>query len=319
MKVNMISVIIPIYNAEAYISECLQSVGDQSYKDFEVICVNDGSQDNSADICQRFVDKDKRFRLINQENGGVSSARNRALKEAKGEYVCFVDSDDVIDKFYLENLNNLAKDGSFAVCSYSRKIMNLGANARNVRHYSAKEYITNIINERFEHPNICMMLFKNSIIQTQHLDFTVGCIRNEDTEFYIKYLMYEEKVASTDYKGYYYRINESSAMHVTTIKSLTSLEASKRMGVFLLENGVTDNVNIILYPSIQSLLYHLCRQHNSYIYDYIHQQYNVKEIMKELLRFESTVRKIIAFGYLLIGKDLFYRVLSSKFANFLPL
>lgn len=319
MKVNMISVIIPIYNAEAYLHDCLESVQKQTYKDFEVICVNDGSQDNSADICQRFVDKDKRFRLINQENGGVSSARNRALKEAKGEYVCFVDSDDVIDKFYLENLNNLAKDGSFAVCSYSRKIMNLGANARNVRHYSAKEYITNIINERFEHPNIWMMLFKNSIIQTQHLDFTVGCIRNEDTEFYIKYLMYEEKVASTDYKGYYYRINESSAMHVTTIKSLTSLEASKRMGVFLLENGVTDNVNIILYPSIQSLLYHLCRQHNSYIYDYIHQQYNVKEIMKELLRFESTVRKIIAFGYLLIGKDLFYRVLSSKFANFLPL
>lgn len=315
----MISVIIPIYNAEAYLHDCLESVQKQTYKDFEVICVNDGSQDNSADTCQRFVDKDKRFRLINQENGGVSSARNRALKEAKGEYVCFVDFDDVIDKFYLENLNNLAKDGSFAVCSYSRKIMNLGANARNVRHYSAKEYITNIINERFEHPNICMMLFKNSIIQTQHLDFTVGCIRNEDTEFYIKYLMYEEKVASTDYKGYYYRINESSAMHVTTIKSLTSLEASKRMGVFLLENGVTDNVNIILYPSIQSLLYHLCRQHNSYIYDYIHQQYNVKEIMKELLRFESTVRKIIAFGYLLIGKDLFYRVLSSKFANFLPL
>lgn len=319
MKVNMISVIIPIYNAEAYLHDCLESVQKQTYKDFEVICVNDGSPDNSADICQRFVDKDKRFRLINQENGGVSSARNRALKEAKGEYVCFVDSDDVIDKFYLENLNNLAKDGSFAVCSYSRKIMNLGANARNVRHYSAKEYITNIINERFEHPNICMMLFKNSIIQTQHLDFTVGCIRNEDTEFYLKYLMYEEKVTSTDYKGYYYRINESSAMHVTTIKSLTSLEASKRMGVFLLENGVTDNVNIILYPSIQSLLYHLCRQHNSYIYDYIHQQYNVKEIMKELLRFESTVRKIIAFGYLLIGKDLFYRVLSSKFANFLPL
>lgn len=131
--------------------------------------------------------------------------------------------------------------------------------------------------------------------------------------------MYEEKVASTDYKGYYYRINESSAMHVTTIKSLTSLEASKRIGILLLENGVTDNVNIVLYPSIQSLLYHLCRQHNSYIYDYIHQQYNVKEIMKELLRFESIVRKSIAFGYLLIGKDLFYRVLSSKFANFLPL
>lgn len=315
----MISIVVPIYNSEKYLDECLRSIQKQSYSNFEVICVNDGSPDNSADICQRFVNKDKRFRLINQENGGVSSARNRALKEAKGEYICFVDSDDIIDNLYLENLINLAKDGSFAVCSYSRKIMNLGAKARNVRHYSVKEYITNIINERFEHPNIWMMLFKNSIIQTQHLDFTIGCVRNEDTEFYLKYLMYEEKVASTDYKGYYYRINESSAMHVTTIKSLTGLEASKRIGILLFENGFTDNVNIDLYPSIQSLLYHLCREQNSYIYAYIHQQYNVKEIMKDLLRFESKVRKIIALVYLLIGKDQFFRVLSSKFVNFLPL
>ena len=93
----MISIIVPVYNSEKYLDECLRSIQKQSYSNFEVICVNDGSPDNSADICQRFVDKDKRFRLINQENGGVSSARNRALKEAKGEYVCFVDSDDVID------------------------------------------------------------------------------------------------------------------------------------------------------------------------------------------------------------------------------
>lgn len=315
----MISVIIPIYNAEAYLCECLQSVGNQSYKDFEVICVDDGSTDNSANIVNEYIKHDTRFKLFTQSNSGVSAARNLGLTKVSGEYICFVDSDDVIDKFYLENLNNLAKDGSFAVCSYSRKIRNLGAKARNVRHYSTREYITNIINERFEHPNIWMMLFKNSIIQTQHLDFTVGCIRNEDTEFYLKYLMYEEKVASTDYKGYYYRINETSAMHVTTIKSLTSLEASKRIGILLLENGFTDNVNIDLYPSIQSLLYHLCREHNSYIYDYIHQQYNVKEIMKDLLRFESKVRKIIALVYLLIGKNQFFRVLSSKFVNFLPL
>lgn len=194
MKVNMISVIIPIYNAEAYISECLQSVGNQSYKDFEVICVNDGSQDNSADICQRFVDKDKRFRLINQENGGVSSARNRALKEAKGEYVCFVDSDDVIEPHFLEHLLELSQDGAFAVCSYSRVLSELTSNASKITEYKTNDFIRCILYESIEHPNICMMLFKNSIIQMKHLDFTLGCVRNEDTEFYMKYLVNEKKV-----------------------------------------------------------------------------------------------------------------------------
>lgn len=315
----MISIIVPVYNSEKYLDECLKSIQKQTYRNFEVICVDDGSTDNSANIVNEYIKNDTRFQLFTQSNSGVSAARNLGLSKVSGEFICFVDSDDIIDNLFLENLINLAKDGSFAVCSYSRNIRNLGAKARNVRHYSSREYITNIINERFEHPNIWMMLFKNSIIQTQHLDFTIGCIRNEDTEFYLKYLMYEEKVASTDYKGYYYRINESSAMHVTTIKSLTGLEASKRIGILLLENGFTDNVNIDLYASIQSLIYHLCREHNSNIYAYIHQQYNVKEIMKNLLRFESKSRKIIALVYLLIGKDLFYRVLSSKFASFLPL
>ena len=81
----MITVIIPVYNAETYLRECLQSVADQSYRNFEVICVDDGSKDNSASICQEFVDKDKRFQLLSQENGGVSKARNAALAVAKGE------------------------------------------------------------------------------------------------------------------------------------------------------------------------------------------------------------------------------------------
>ena len=79
----MISIIIPIYKAEPYLRECLESVEKQTYKDFEVVCINDGSPDNSADICKQFVDKDKRFRLYNQENCGVSAARNRALKEVR--------------------------------------------------------------------------------------------------------------------------------------------------------------------------------------------------------------------------------------------
>lgn len=315
----MISIIVPIYKAEKYLSECLMSIQNQSYQNFEVICINDGSPDNSVNIVNEYAHSDSRFKLYSQENSGVSSARNLGLSYARGEYICFIDSDDIVDKLYLETLIHLAEDGSFAVCSYSRDLKHLGRKARQVCQYSIKEYITHIINESIEHPNICMMLFKNSIIQTQHLDFTVGCVRGEDTEFYMKYLLYENTVTSTDYKGYFYRINASSAMHVTTIKSLTGIEASKRIGCVLFNNGYTDNVNILLCPAIQSILYHVSREHNLEIYNLIHRDYDVKSIMKDLIHYQSKKRRIIAFAYLLVGQRQFYRVLSSKIANKLPL
>lgn len=315
----MISIIIPIYKAEVYLKDCLLSIQKQTYTDFEAICVNDGSPDNSAAICQEFIDKDARFILINKENGGVSSARNRALKEAKGDYICFVDSDDMIESHYLETLLNLASDGAFAVCSYSRDLSKLTSFSTRTTEYGAKEFIHHILNESIEHPNICMMLFKNSIIQTKHLEFTIGCARHEDCEFYIKYLLHEDFVISSDYKGYYYRINDESAMHITTKKSLTGLDAAKRIGKLLFENGYTNNINIDLYPSIQSLLYHLARENNLEIYEFVHREYDIKKIMKELLFYKSIKRKSLSVIYLILGKNMFFRTLSSNFAKRLPL
>ncbi|WP_345950882.1 glycosyltransferase [Mucilaginibacter sp. PAMB04274] len=92
-----LSVIVPVYNKEQYIAACIQSILDQTFTDFELILVNDGSKDDSAAICQRFAETDKRVKLINKPNGGVSTARNRGLSEALGEYIGFIDSDDTID------------------------------------------------------------------------------------------------------------------------------------------------------------------------------------------------------------------------------
>ena len=315
----MISIIVRIYNAENFLDECLSSIENQDYKDFEVLCVNDGSKDNSSNICERYVARDKRFILINQNNAGVSTARNRALSIAKGEFICFVDSDDVVSTDYLSTLLRLAEDGSFVVCGYTRKINDLGKNGERIIKFPARNFVTSIFNESIEHPNIWMMLFKTSIIQMQHLDFTVGCVRNEDTEFYVKYLMYENMVTYSNKKCYYYRVNESSAMHVTTLKSLTGLEASKRIGEILVKNKLTKDVNIDLFPTIQSLLYHLGRERNKYIYDYIHNNYDISMISKKLLSFPTLRRKGLSVTYLLLGQKLYYKFLSSKLAFFLPL
>ena len=99
-----VSIGIPIYNVEEYLRECLNSIMNQTFKDFEVIMVDDGSTDNSFNICQEFTVRDSRFKLIHQANIGVAGARNTCLKHMKGEYISWVDSDDKVEPNYLERL-----------------------------------------------------------------------------------------------------------------------------------------------------------------------------------------------------------------------
>ena len=99
----MISIIIPVYNAENSIHRCIRSVCSQTYKDWELILVNDGSKDNSGKICDEYSKQDKRIHVIHKENEGVSKARNAGLKIATGDYISFVDSDDWLDNNYLQN------------------------------------------------------------------------------------------------------------------------------------------------------------------------------------------------------------------------
>lgn len=113
-----ISVIVPIYNCEEYIERCLQSIINQTYKNLEIILINDGSTDGSIKICEKYKQSDYRIKLINQKNSGVSVARNNGIEISTGEYITFVDSDDYIDsKMYEELINNI-ENCDIAVCKY---------------------------------------------------------------------------------------------------------------------------------------------------------------------------------------------------------
>ena len=111
-----LSVIIPVYNVENYLRECLDSIINQTVKDIEIICVDDGSTDSSPDILKEYQNKDSRIRIITKENGGQASARNLGIKEAQGEYIVFIDSDDFIESEMLENL-------LFKVSEYSKHVI----------------------------------------------------------------------------------------------------------------------------------------------------------------------------------------------------
>ena len=99
-----ISVIVPVYNVEKYIGECIKSIINQDYENIEIILVDDGSNDKSGEICDEYTLKDKRVKVIHKENGGVSSARNRGIESSTGEYIAFVDGDDYVTKDYVSYL-----------------------------------------------------------------------------------------------------------------------------------------------------------------------------------------------------------------------
>lgn len=111
----LISVVVPVFNDERYLEKCLLSIARQTYKDIEVIIVNDGSTDNSIKICDFFCQTDARFKVIHKKNSGVSDSRNRGLELASGDYICFVDSDDWIEEDYFESVEPLLSSNKYSI------------------------------------------------------------------------------------------------------------------------------------------------------------------------------------------------------------
>lgn len=308
----MISVIVPFFNSEKYLKECLFSIQSQSYNEFEVICVDDGSTDNSTTICKEFVEIDNRFVLYEIENGGVSKARNFALDQAKGDYICFVDSDDIIHRDFLRILVKYADNCDTVICDYSRA-NNLGI-GNNIFYKPVRTLINEIVFEKIKHPNIVCFLYSRSIIEQNKIRFVVGCVKNEDYEFYMRYLAAcKKEVAILSYVGYYYRPNPTSVMSAPiTIKSLSSIEASKRINQVLYDGGFIDDRKIVLSNGVLTYTYSIARQHNLELYDYLHDHYDVRAAMKKMLLFPRLSKKLVAITYLILGRYLFFKVIGIR-------
>ena len=147
MENELISIIVPIYNVENYLRQCLDSIVSQTYQNFECLLINDGSSDNSADICREYIEKDSSFRYFEKENVGVSSARNLGIERSKGQYITFIDSDDWVDSEYLEVLYRalIEEKADIAITTY--KQFNMDDNCYYVYSYQRgmkNEFLKNI-------------------------------------------------------------------------------------------------------------------------------------------------------------------------------
>ena len=120
---SLVSVIVPVYNSTAYLKRCVDAILSQTYSDLEVLLIDDGSKDDSLKICREYEKNDPRVRAFHKENGGSSSARNVGIKEAKGEYICFCDSDDYYEKDIVENLMKVFKELYLGAEKTKRKLL----------------------------------------------------------------------------------------------------------------------------------------------------------------------------------------------------
>lgn len=206
-----ISVIVPVYNSEKYIRRCVDSILTQTYVDFELLLINDGSTDRSGEICDEYAVKDCRVRVFHKKNGGVSSARNIGLDNAKGEWVTFVDSDDWVSNSYLYNLLSHI-DSVDLVISYAEIVYSTGK--RRKENYGSK-----IITDKYDvlfvendlnwHTSPWSKLFKTNLCE--NLRFIEGMHIGEDLAFLYTYMLNCDKVyVSSDTDYFYYVENQDS-------------------------------------------------------------------------------------------------------------
>ena len=303
-KINddlLISVIIPVYNAEKYLEQCLNSIKNQTYKNFEVIIVNDGSKDNTDSICKKFAQSDSRFRYFSKENGGVSSARNFGLDNANGHYITFIDGDDWVEHNHLEILikSITEKNSDIAICSYKEFDNNIDTyytivytkqekNLLNFEKMNRDDFLT--IFPKLMSINVCFnnavaKLFRKELVNNLRFDTSIKY--GEDLDFYFSLYLNVESISYVDELTYVYRIHGDS-----TTSNFNQEHAEQEFFIFKKMYDVALEIGI---PTVNYVnkLQRLINLRNDFIEN--------KELLAEYKQFLTDAREIQTYPQKLIS------------------
>jgi glycosyltransferase involved in cell wall biosynthesis len=311
-----VSVIIPVYNAERDIEECIQSLLKQTLQHCEFIFINDGSTDNSIEIIRKYQKYDQRIILINQENQGVSIARNTGLINANGEYVGFVDADDYINNDMLERLYKSAREDNYdvVISNFESEI----AGYKVVSNYPFtinkklnKDYIKNKILPYFlakdDLNTVCSKLYKNRVVKDNRIIFPEKVTLGEDGIYNILFFSNSNLVKYIDYTGYHYREVEGSATRNIAEKDYfsSSIEVFKMdMPKIFLEQIDTDKVNNLKATKLI----------NS-VFSYIHIYFTPSKSVGFLQRY-NYVKKMISNNYVRESLILYHRIYYETLGSY---
>lgn len=258
---DLVSIIVPIYNVEKYLKRCVISLINQTYKNIEIILVDDGSTDNSRLMCDELKELDKRIRVIHKKNGGLSDARNVGINNAKGKYYSFIDSDDYITIDTIENLykSMMKYDCDISICN----MVQFNDNNEIFSFYEPTNQLTIYNdNDRFKtlnQPSVCNKLFKSLLFQ--NIQFPIGKYY-EDTYIYHELLYKAKKVVLTGKTGYWYYMREGSILGQPTFtnKYFDFVEAVYLRSMFLFEHDIQPYANeafLSFYVAMSNVYKHI--------------------------------------------------------------
>lgn len=221
-----VSVIIPVYNVEKYLNQCVESVVSQTFKDIEIILVNDGSKDASGTLCDEWAKKDNRIKVIHKQNSGPAATRNVGTSTASGDWVLYLDSDDWYEQDNLIDtlLCNAAKNGSDIVCfNYRRFFENSRSFSDILCHTESDDVsVAYMVDNKIFTSSPCLKLIKRSIITDNSIYFEEG-ILSEDIEFNAKFLLATDKISFCQECVYVYRARENSITTSISKKHVSDL------------------------------------------------------------------------------------------------
>ncbi len=291
MKCPLISIIIPGYNIERYVEKCLQSLQGQSYRNIEVILIDDGSEDCTGKIFDKYAKLDSRFKAIHQKNQGVSAARNLGLAMANGEWICFVDGDDYLDINTFENIMLEIADYNVDAVMFEYCITYPNGNIE--RHNSQQRYGILKNEEAMNNiytcaPFCCAKIFRRTIVND--VKFRQNIYRGEDTIFAVEAFKKAKKIYSTEKKYYYYVQSEGSAVRGgLSNRQLTGIDAFKWLLDF----------SIKYYPELkaQALINYINIMIEFYIEMEAEKYINInakKRILQQTKKYKQEVMKIVS-------------------------
>lgn len=294
---DLISIIVPVYNAEKYLAKCIESIINQTYSNLEIILINDGSTDNSLEICNIYSKQDNRIKIIDKKNEGVSVARNLGIETSRGKWISFIDSDDWVDKDMFEKMAMKAKNSNFDIVICNCYINKDGNEHKNSA-LSSEDLIfnkdgINILQNKFLCKGVkeyrpyvwgigapWCKIYSSKLIKENNINFVPGLTRNEDGLFNLYAFEYSNKVLYLPDSYYHYRVLSESLSHskqnniiVNTEKNL--YELIKFRDKFNKDNIFHDGINARIITATQQ-----------YLKDYFFYDINMnsyKDMKKELL------------------------------------
>jgi len=291
---ELVSIIIPIYNAENNISKCIGSILKQTYSNIEVLCINDGSKDKSKEILEEYQKKDKRIIIINKNNSGVSDTRNLGISRSKGDYVMFIDADDYIEKNYIKEMIKIANkyecdhviSGYTEVNNNQKKEKTIYRDKEETFDITYPKEINNAF-KTFEFNPCWKQLISRKLLLKNKIKFNKEIKYGEDMLFSLECYVKSKKTMYLKNFGYYYTINETSVMRKKDIESHKKYYSDNKLTTEL----IIKNYNLT-QENIQSLYFKTLVIFNNICTRVIKSQNNYKSVKKIISEERKLYNKI---------------------------